>query len=294
MRPTFEKVNVEAGASWSLLNRRLDDGIPFEWHHHPEFELTLTLNSQGHRLVGDHTGQYDDGDLVLVGPGLPHSWCSRRAINPRKPHIALVAWFTELWAARLLDLFPELGALSTLFSDARSGVEFSPAAVSKVRPLLETLPDVDAPARLLILMETLQVLARDPDRKRLSETLDDQFLPATSDERIRRVLDHLHKHFDEPVVVPQLAEIACLSQATLNRLFKRHTRQTPMEYVMRLRIGRACSALMEGRVSIAAAAYLAGYHSLANFNRQFLALKGMTPRDFRALHARAKALPQRR
>src|SRR6185503_13055124 len=86
MRPTFEKVNVEAGASWALLNRRLDGGIPFEWHHHPEFELTLTLNSQGHRLIGDHAGSYEDGDLVLVGPSLPHSWCSHAAIDDRRPH----------------------------------------------------------------------------------------------------------------------------------------------------------------------------------------------------------------
>ena len=56
MRPTFEQVTIEAGTSWTLLDRRLKDGIPFEWHHHPEFELTLSLNSRGHRLIGDHTG----------------------------------------------------------------------------------------------------------------------------------------------------------------------------------------------------------------------------------------------
>jgi hypothetical protein len=53
MRPLFEKVTVPDGASWALLNRRLDDGIPFLWHYHPEFELTLTLNSRGQRYIGD-------------------------------------------------------------------------------------------------------------------------------------------------------------------------------------------------------------------------------------------------
>jgi len=281
MRPAFEKVDIETGMSWALLNRRLDSGIPFEWHHHPEFELTLTLNSRGHRLVGDHTGPYDDGDLVLVGPSLPHSWCSHSAIDNSKPHVALVAWFTEAWATRLLEIFPEFGSLSGLLAEAHQGVQFSDRVAKEVRPLIEKLPELAAPERLVTLMQTLQIISLDTDRVRLSDALDDDFEPAASDDRIRRVLDYLHEHFREPVVVPELAEIACLSSATLNRLFKRHTRQTPIDYVTRLRIGRACSALMEGKVSIAAAADLAGYRNLANFNRQFLALKGMTPREFR-------------
>ena len=94
MRPLFEKVTVPAGASWSLLDRRLDDGIPFQWHYHPEFELTLTLNSRGQRYIGDSIESYDDGDLVLLGPNLPHTWNSADKIDPRRPHHALVMWFT--------------------------------------------------------------------------------------------------------------------------------------------------------------------------------------------------------
>ena len=81
MRPLFEKVTVPEGASWALLDRRLDDGIPFQWHYHPEFELTLTLNSRGQRYIGDSIATYDDGDLVLLGPNLPHTWCSAERID---------------------------------------------------------------------------------------------------------------------------------------------------------------------------------------------------------------------
>ena len=100
MRPLFEKVTVPEGASWSLLHRRLEDGIPFYWHYHPEFELTLTLNSRGQRYIGDSIETYDDGDLVLLGPNLPHTWCSAERIDARRPHVALVMWFTEAWAAK--------------------------------------------------------------------------------------------------------------------------------------------------------------------------------------------------
>ena len=82
MRPLFEKVTVPPGASWALLDRRLDDGIPFQWHYHPEFELTLTLNSRGQRYIGDSIAPYGDGDLVLLGPNLPHTWNSAEKVDP--------------------------------------------------------------------------------------------------------------------------------------------------------------------------------------------------------------------
>ena len=44
---------------------------------------------------------------------------------------------------------------------------------------------------------------------------------------------------------------------------------------------------MEKDVSIGAVASRVGYKNLANFNRQFRALKGITPREFRALHRRS-------
>ena len=63
--------------------------IPFQWHHHPELELTLTMNSRGLRFIGDQVAQNDDGDLVLLGPNLPHTWASREAVREGEPHVAL-------------------------------------------------------------------------------------------------------------------------------------------------------------------------------------------------------------
>lgn len=284
MKPWFEKVTIEAGCSWTLLNRQLADEIPFEWHHHPEFELTLTLNSKGHRLVGDHSGGYHDGDLVLVGPNLPHSWCSHSAVNDDKPHVALVAWFTDAWARGLVTSFPELAALNAVFADAQSGVQFSNAAAAEVRPLIEQLPEIAPAERLLVLLKVLERLSHDSARVRLCAPTGKDLVRAASDDRIRRVLDHLHANFMSPLKVEDLAQIACVSPSTFHRLFLKHTRSTLVDYVRRLRIGRACSALSEGKLSIAAIAELSGYRNIANFNRQFRATKGMPPREFRQLY----------
>ena len=44
------------------------------WHYHAQFELLYISKSNGIRFVGDSVAQFSPGDLVLVGPYLPHLW----------------------------------------------------------------------------------------------------------------------------------------------------------------------------------------------------------------------------
>jgi hypothetical protein len=52
MKPQFEHVAIPKGCSIRVFHRQIVE-IPFEWHYHPEYELTLTLNSRGLRFIGD-------------------------------------------------------------------------------------------------------------------------------------------------------------------------------------------------------------------------------------------------
>lgn len=290
MKSAFEKVRMDDLASIAVLDRRLRRGIPFEWHHHPEYELTLTLNSRGHRLIGDHLGDYDDGDVVLVGPNLPHTWCSTSCIDEQRPHVAIVAWFADEWSSGLIRLMPELSSVAVMLQEARRGIHFSAAASAEVRPLLEALPAARPDMRLILLLQVLRRLADDADRTPLADPTMASVARA-ADSRLQKVLDHLDDGFDKPVDVDELADIACLSPSALHRMFQRHTKLTPISYVMRLRIGRACAMLMNNSSSIAAVAERVGYRNLANFNRQFRSIKGVTPRQFRALYRRPGVVP---
>ena len=286
MQPIFEKVTVPGDASWTLLNRRLADAIPFEWHYHPEFELTLTLNSRGQRHVGDHLGHYDDGDLVLVGPNLPHTWCSRERTDPARPHIALVMWFSPDWAARLVQPLAELKPVGRMLSQAGRGLAFSAAAASAVRPAIESMPNLDPANRLVRLIGVLARLARDDGRMPLAAPTPRPAawpgaLAAAEQARIDRVLAHIHGHYQGDIPIAALTGLACLSPSAFHRFFRRHTRMTVSAYVAQLRIGQACSLLINSDRPIAHIAGDVGYPSLANFNRQFRVLKAMTPRDFR-------------
>ncbi|WP_454850012.1 helix-turn-helix domain-containing protein [Rhizobium binxianense] len=287
MRPYLEILPRPADASWSMLNRRLADAIPFQWHHHPEFELTLTLNSLGQRFIGDHTGEYGDGDLVLVGPDLPHTWVSRAKLDEEAPHIALVLWFHPDWMRQMTSGAVELRPVEEMLSRAERGLRFSPEAADAVRAEFEAIFVRPPAERLLSLLAILGRIAGDRQAATLASAPGRQPSLQESRERIDRVLTHLHLNYARPLTLEELADVAALSVSGLHRLFRRHTGTTVSGYLMRMRIGDACARLSATGQPVGHIADAVGYVSLANFNRQFLKQKGMTPRQYRSLFRRS-------
>jgi AraC-like DNA-binding protein len=288
MKPHFEHVTVKPGESWALLWRELPT-FPFLWHYHAEFELTLTLNARGQRYVGDSLEDFDSGDLVLVGPNQPHTWAASQRPDPLQPMLAVVVWFTTEWLARWTQGWSELQPLAVLASDAGRGIQFSAPTRAAVQPLLLSLRDLDAAQRLPVLLQVLILLARDEKAAFLATHT---VFPAGSggdkaQGRLARVLAQLHLDPTATPSVQDLAQDAAMSVGAFHRFFKRHTGLTVLDYLAQLRVGLACEALIQTDRPIKLIAMETGYGTLAHFNRQFLARKGMTPSAFRAEYRRA-------
>jgi AraC-like DNA-binding protein len=282
MRPYLERLPSDPESSLSRLNRRMAKGIPFQWHHHPEYELTLTLNSRGQRFIGDHVGDYDDGDFVLVGPNLPHTWFSRGRVSNKGPHVALVIWFHPNWAWRITQDFVEFRRIGALLGRAARGLKFSRTATKAVRGEFESLFSSAPAQRISTFLGILDRLSSDRAQQLASRSPHPEASPQ-SRERIDRILTYIHSNYAEPVSLAQLAGIASLSKSGLHRHFLKHTGRTISDYLIHMRIGDACARLSGTTQPINLVADAVGYASLANFNRQFRNLKRLTPREYRRL-----------
>ncbi|CDG83548.1 helix-turn-helix domain-containing protein [Janthinobacterium agaricidamnosum] len=280
MTPQFEQVTIPPGHSWGLLWRELPE-LPFLWHYHPQFELTLTMNARGQRYIGDHLADFGPGDLVLVGPNLPHTWSASERIDAAQPMLAVVAWFSAEWLAQLAQVFPELRGLRQLGHKAGPGLHFTPAAARHCAPLMLRLQALAPPQRLPLLLDILLHLAGDHDAQPLVARALTAIDAGVQQKRMERVLDYMHQHFREEIPLALLAQQASLSAGAFQRFFKRHAVCTPSVYLTQLRIGQACQQLIETDKSIAVIAQESGYRNLAHFNRQFKQLKNGTPRAFR-------------
>jgi len=72
-----------------------------------------------------------------------------------------------------------------------------------------------------------------------------------------------------------------MSESRFSRFFRRATGNTFVDFVNRVRINRACQLLMESDRYITQICYDVGFNNVANFNRRFREIKGMTPSEFR-------------
>ena len=292
MKPQFERVTFPAGCSLRVYHRQVPE-IPFEWHHHPEYELTLTLNSRGWRFIGDHIGEYNTLDLVLVPPDMPHTWASTGSIDEQNPHTAIVIWFSGSWAQRLADTCLEYSALRKLLGRSETGLHFAPPAGEHMQNRLKELLSESPRLRLQAALETLIELAGTENFSPLGTPRLTAGRPMLRDEpaQLNRILDLLHRRFREPLRVQDLCEAGNLSARSLHRFFLRHVGESVTSYLCRLRIGRACLMLAETDLPISVIALESGFANLANFNRQFRQTRQMTPKEFRSYFTKHGHLP---
>jgi AraC-like DNA-binding protein len=292
MKPQFESVTFPKGCSVRVYHRRVAE-IPFEWHHHPEYELTLTLNSKGWRFIGDHIGKYRSPDLALVPSDMPHTWASTATLHPSDPHTAIVIWFSGHWALQMAQVCPEYAAIRRLLRKASTGLEFPEATAKRVASRLDQILSESPQARLHATLDLLVTLA-DVSSVSLSKTA--MTVPSAADSepaQFTRVLQHLHQKFAEPIRVGALCRLGNMSARSLHRLFVKHTGDGVSEYLCKLRIGRACMRLAETDMPVSMIAYEVGLSNLANFNRQFRRIRQMTPSAYRRSFKQHALMPEK-
>jgi AraC-like DNA-binding protein len=283
MKPAYEHVEFGGNCSVRVYHRRLPR-IPFEWHHHPEYELTLTMNSHGKRYIGDSVATYGSDDLVLVPPDLPHTWASNRSIEPSLPQVAVVLWFDGEWARRLADCCPEYGPLRNLLRRAACGLAFEPEAGTAMRERLDELLSSAARERLAATLDILCALADSPGEALASPSAFNERDGGSSGhepERINRVLSLIEARFAEPLRLSELCAAASLSERSLARYFSQHLGESVGQYVTRVRIGHACRMLSNTSLPISVIAARSGFANVSNFNRQFKSVKDTTPAAYR-------------
>jgi len=283
MKPAYEHVKFGQDCSVRVYHRRLAR-IPFEWHHHPEYELTLTLNSYGKRYIGDSVADYVDDDLVLVPPNLPHTWASNRSIDSATPQVAIVIWFGGDWARRLADVCPEYAPLRNLLRRAACGLAFSPEVGGAMHGQIDHLLSGAPRERLAVVLNVLCALAEAPGEPLASPTAFSDRANGPSGhepERINRVLSMIDLRFAEPLRLSELCTAANVSERSLARYFEQHIGESVGRYIARIRIGHACRMLAHTSSPISVVAARSGFPNVANFNRQFKALKELTPAAYR-------------
>ena len=101
---------------------------------------------------------------------------------------------------------------------------------------------------------------------------------------LSEVVEYLHNNYTKDISSQELASLIDLSVGHLNRKFKNIMGETPIQYLLKVRINKAAERLKMTDDTIAEIAYTCGFNNQTYFNRQFKKLTGLTPKMYRSLN----------
>jgi AraC-like DNA-binding protein len=275
-------LGYEPPGSYGCL-RCLEHGFPnplVRWHYHEEYELHLIVASRGKVFVGDYIGQFEPGHLVLTGPRLPHNWISTDVPAEGLALRDMVIQFPDAPLRQAAALIPELAEVLPLLERARHGIEFF-GMTDRALARFARIKELHGLTRFAAFTDFLAELVRCNDYRLLSTVQLQSFEDDASLAKISGIVDYLSEHYCETFSMAEICLRIGMTESSFSRYFRRATGNTFTDFVNRLRINKACLLLMETDRYITNVCYDVGFNNVANFNRRFLQVKGMTPKEFR-------------
>ncbi|BCX48903.1 transcriptional regulator [Haloferula helveola] len=98
---------------------------------------------------------------------------------------------------------------------------------------------------------------------------------------LSKTVDFIHRHYDEPLRLPQLAEMAGLSVYQFDQRIRSLFHLTAGQYLVKVRIDAACEQLASTKEPVAQIALACGYSDQSAFSRQFKQAVGVSPLAYR-------------
>lgn len=266
------------------LFSRVKTDFDFPLHYHDEFELNFIHNGKGaKRMIGDHLGEIDDLELVLVGPNLQHGWFTHQ-LKGQKLHEITIQFHRDLLDEKFLQR-NQMSFIRNMFEKSLRGIFFSKETAKFIMPRLIDLTRKHGFDSVLDLFSILHDLSTSRNMKTLSNTsFNNTQSISYNSRRINIVMEYLNKNFKNEVSLTEASRLAAMSEVAFSKFFKTRTGKTFVDTLNEVRLGHASRMLIETTQSINEIAYCCGFNNMSNFNRLFKKKKNCTPKEFRSAY----------
>lgn len=283
MQPILQKLPLSTDASFLYMCWECEY-FDKPWHFHKEYELVLINEGKGTRFIGDHVDQFRDGDLIFLGPNIPHLYRNSENYYKKNGLVAksIFIHFTEdSFGEHFFDL-PEMKLVRNLLESSSLGIEVHGDTNKYVQHKLFGMKYESPDRRLISLLEIFIFLSTS---KELKFILSKGFTARNSNnndtDKINTVLQFIMSNYTKEIYVDVIASQFNMSTPSFSRYFKHHTRKTFSDYVTEVRISHACRLLIENNYNISEIGYLSGFDNLSNYYRHFKKHVHIVPKEYR-------------
>lgn len=230
-------------------------------HLHKELELIYVRSGESKAVVNNNSYDLKSGDLFLVFPYQVHYY----------PESTPGEYYVHAFPASVLVTMADVVNGNELLTNV-----FHPEPGSDLVRHLEHISSCEGPYAVsrrcayltLILAELL------PKCKLLSLT---KSVGMTT----RRILEYCAKHYAEDLSLDTLARELHLNKYYISHSINKQLNMRLSTFINALRIEAACRLLQHKSMLVSDVAQAVGYETIRSFNRSFLDIVHMTPKEYR-------------
>jgi len=254
------------------------------FHFHNLCELVWIEKSYGKRIVGDHIDNFEDGDLVLMGPNLPHIWLNDKIFQQEligNDVKSTVIYFPPDFLLNLTDEHNILNPTEDLILRSARGLRFYGETSKKVVEILSHISEKEGFKKIIQFLQVIEILSTSHEYNYLASLSFKNSYDEKDTGRINKVYQFLMQNFQRDINLEEVADLCNMTTNSFCRFFKMRTQKSLTQFINELRIGHACKLLQNEENSIADICYQCGYNNLTNFNKFFRTITGKKPSEYR-------------
>ncbi|MDV7187689.1 AraC family transcriptional regulator [Lutibacter sp. TH_r2] len=247
-------------------------------HQHKEIQISLVISGEGTFVIGDYVGAFKANDIFVIGENLPHVFKQDDAFKG-KTEMVSIFFSKNSYGEHFFEL-PEFDHMQLLLNDIGLGVRIK-SNKKELSELINTIKTQVKFNQFLSFLHILNLLS-ESKRETLSSLINLKKYGGNEGKRMSDIFQYTMNNFHKEVSLHDVANIANMTPNAFCRYFKQRTTKTFVNFLIDIRIGNACKLLAKNNdLSITEISYKSGFNNLANFNRKFKAIKGITPSEYR-------------
>ena len=283
MKAKLEKVPYNLASSITV-KREVTPYMDYPWHYHPEYEIIFVEKSYGIRFMGNHIGNFDDGDLMFISSDLPHVWKNDTVFyqNDKNFYVDVyVIHFREDALTKEFFNLPELAHIKRLFTLGKQGFLITGIDHKKISDLVKRVVNSSGMDRLVLFLETLDAIATTKDYNLLSTPGYINSINNFDTDRLNSVINFVMENYAYNIDIEEVANLANLTISSFCRYFKSRTHKTYSQFLNEIRILNASKLLTNTTMTISEICFKTGYNNISHFNRQFKLVTGLTANAYK-------------
>lgn len=283
MKPTLRKAIPEAESSF-VVRKDIGPKMKNNWHYHAECELLYIKKSLGTWLIGDYKGNFQSGDIILLGSGTPHSYRHVdkyiREEESEQGEAFVTLFSPEIFGESFLNL-PESKEIKSLLELSKRGLKIQGKSKENIGMMMEEIQDGGKGRKLINLLNILQLITEKKEYKVLATEGYSCTTEKINNDRLSMIIQYTYYNYHKQITIEEIASMVNMSIHSFCRFFKEKTTKTYMQFLMEVRIGKACKLLIDDDMHSAEVGYNCGYNSISHFNHQFKIIKNTSPLAFK-------------